>query len=112
MTIVCDTCLTESGHVVQMAGPHSLLLHSGERFEKGDIVYSCEQQGCGRHYEQHHGYFNLLDDHQIVNQRSLRSCQCHEVSAMYISATLADRTVRYRCPCCERETSSSTPTDI
>ena len=29
MVILCDTCLIEKGHGQQMAGPHSMLFHSG-----------------------------------------------------------------------------------
>ena len=111
MVILCDTCLIETGHGPQMAGPHGMLFHAGVRSEKGDLVYSCEQ-GCGRHYEQHHGYFNLSDEQGVINKRSVPICQCHEVSVMYISATLADRSVRYRCPRCERDTILPMPTCI
>ncbi len=111
MVILCDTCLIEKGYGRQMAGPHSMLFHSGVRSEKGDVVYSCEE-GCGRHYEQHHGYFGLSDEQGIIKQRGVPICQCHEVNVMYIAATLTDRSVRYRCPHCERETILPMPTHI
>ena len=110
MVILCDTCLIEKGHGSQMAEPHSMLFRYGVRSEKG-VVHSCEQ-GCGRHYEQHHGYFNLSDEQGVINTRCVPICQCHEVSVMYIAATLADRSVRYRCPCCERDTILPMPTRI
>jgi hypothetical protein len=108
MVVLCDTCLFENSHGSQMAGPHSMLFHYGVRSEKGDVVYSCWQV-CGRHYEQHHGYFNLSDEQGIINQRSGPICQCDEVSVMYIAAILAHRSVRYRCPRCEGETISPMP---
>jgi hypothetical protein len=72
------------------------------------VVYSCEQ-GCGRHYEQHHGYYNLTDQQEVVNPRCYVICQCHEVTAMYIAEILDEATVRFRCPCCDRDTIASMP---
>jgi hypothetical protein len=111
MVILCDTCLIEKGHGPPMTGPHSMLLHSGMRSEKGDVVYSCDQ-GCERHYEQHHGYFNLSDEQGIINLRSVPLCQCHELIVMYIAEILAEGTVRYRCPHCGRDAVALMPTHL
>ncbi len=111
--MICDTCLIETGEERQMAGPHTMLFYCGERSEKGDVVYTCDP-GCGRHYEQHHGYFFLSDRQRIVaeTQRSVPFCQCYENSVMYISEILEDRNIRYRCPRCGRESVAAMPSPL
>jgi hypothetical protein len=111
MIILCDTCLIEKGHGPPMAGPHSMLFYSRATREKGDVVYSCGQD-CGRHYEEHYGYFNLSEEQRIINQRSVPFCQCHELYVMYMAETLDEGTVRYRCPRCDRDAVGSVPTHM
>lgn len=98
MIILCDTSVINEGMGLQMAGPHSMPLHFGVKSQKGAISPIRVSKVTGRHHEQHHDYFNLSDEQGIPNQRCVPRCQCHEVSVMYIAATLADRGVRYPCP--------------